>query len=473
MTGNLQRAKAPVRGDVVVRDSSKVDATARFCFAYLVRGASLDRGRGMRYLAIAALAAAIASGPSSAGLAADMAVKAAPMAAADPVPWTITFNDQMQYVSWTGSRGWPNTLAFSGHGAEFYNPLGVEITGSSIRNWSFDFVVRGGYVWASQTVGPFSGSVSTPTDSTFSGTATYTGFNGFQPYVTLMTNVPTGEATLTNTATFARMDPDLVPVPTFGEGFNVGPTLGVTVPVSSELTMVVNGGYTHRGHYDKEGGFDPLTMTTVGIQPTSPSDVWTTAGNVTWVHQRLTMTGSVSEAWETINYVGGVPVYRAGPRTTVAGSVGYMWDDHWTTSADGYFVHSDKNDIPNPLTGLPPLAAEMFDSNNDIFRINASQTYKTPFYNGTLNVGPVASFMDRNHNSWDPGTAQFVPAKTRESVGGTATFVVNSKLNFNARVEHVWIHENETPAVIGFPATLVPIVNGQGWALSAAMTATY
>jgi len=289
----------------------------------------------MRFaLRVAAMAAAMTAGQMSLGVAADMAVKAPPASAAPANPWTITFNSQWQYVSWTGSRGWPNNLTFSGRGAEFYNPFGMEVAGSSIPNWNFDFVLRGGYVWASQTVGPFTGSISTPTDSTFSGTATYTGINGIQPYATLMANIPTGLAQLSNLSTFARMDPDLVPVPTYGEGFNIGPTLGVTVPVNPELSMVFNAGYTDRGHYDKEGGFDPLTMTTVGFQPTQPSDVWTVAGSATWTHQQLTLNGSVSEAWETINYVGGMPQYRSGARTTVSGSATYMWDDRTTTSLD-------------------------------------------------------------------------------------------------------------------------------------------
>jgi hypothetical protein len=406
-----------------------------------------------------------------AGLATANAAASDNASTAAPAPiWTITYNSQYQFVSWNGSRGFPNTLAFSGHGSQFYNPLGVEMTGSPFQNWNFDLVGRAGYVYGSQSVGPFSGSVSTPTDSTFSGTATYTGFGGVQPYATLMMNLPTGEASLNGTSTFARMDPDLVPVPTYGEGFNIGPTVGVTVPLGKELTVVVNGGYTHRGQYDKEGGFDAATMQTMGFQTTDPSNVWTVAGNATWVHDRLTVTGSVSEAWETTNYVDNLPQYRAGPRTTIAGNASYMWDDRWTTSLDGYLVHSDKNDIPNALTGMGPLFAEMFDSNNDVFRINAAQLYKTPFYNGTLTLGPVAGFMDRNHNSYDPGTAQFVPAKTRTSVGATATYVATDRLSFNGRVEYMWIHEDQMPAIALFPATFVPNVNGQGVMVSAAVT---
>src|ERR1700726_2543777 len=105
----------------------------------------VKRGRGMRFaLRVAAVAAAMTASQMSLGVAADMAVKAAPARAAPA--WTITFNSQWQYVSWTGSRGWPNSLPFSGRGSEFYNPFGVEVAGSGVPKWDFDFVMRGRFV---------------------------------------------------------------------------------------------------------------------------------------------------------------------------------------------------------------------------------------------------------------------------------------------------------------------------------------
>lgn len=377
--------------------------------------------------------------------------------------WNWTYDSEPQFVSWSASRGWPNNVVGSGHGSQFYVPFGVSTTGTPLNNWNFQVDVHGGYVWASQSVGSFSGSVSTATDTTVSTTTTYTGFNGFQPYLSVMANLPTGESMLTGTHTWARMDPDLVPVAVYGEGLNVGPTIGLTIPVNSELAVVVNGGYTWRGKYWKEGGFDPTTMTTMAPQLTDPSGVWTGAATATWTHGALTLQSTASYAVETTNYVDNVAAYRTGPRTTISGSGSYLWDDHWSTSVDGYWVHIDKNDIPAAIApfGLTP---EMLDSNNNIFRINASQMYKTPFQNGTLTVGPVGSFMYRENNSWDSTSFSFVPAKTRYSVGASGTYAPNDKANVSLRLEHIWINEDNQPAAG------IPTVNGQGWQGMLALT---
>jgi len=407
----------------------------------------------MRYLVVGALlGGVIAAGHAYA----DGAAPAAPV-------WSWSFDTEPQFVTWSAGRPWPNNVLGSGRGSQFYTPFGLSMNGAPATDWNLQVVARGGSVFASQSAGAFSGSVSTATDTTLSATVTYTGFNGWQPYVTMMANLPTGSSLLANTATWARMDPDLVPIAIYGEGLNLGPTLGVTIPFNQEFTMVVNGGYTWRGKYWKEGGFDPVSMTTAAPQDTDPSRVWTGAVSATWTHGPLMLQGSGSYAVETINSVDGVAQYRTGPRTTISGSGSYMWDDHWTTAVDGYWVHIDRNDIPSVIAPFP-LTTEMLDSNNNIFRINANQTYRTPFQNGTLTVGPVGSFMFRQHNSWDETSANFVPAKTRYSVGASAGYAPNNTANVSLRVEHVWINEDDQPAAG------VPSVNGQGWQAMLAMT---
>jgi hypothetical protein len=68
-------------------------------------------------------------------------------------------------------------------------------------------------------------------------------------------------------------------------------------------------------------------------------------------------------------------------------------------------------------------------------------------------------------------TLQFVPAKERWSAGLLARYAVNDKATFNARVEHVWVHENN--AYPGSPYSVltqslqpipgVPALSSTGW----------
>jgi hypothetical protein len=416
---------------------------------------------------VGALAASVIAAGHAYAADADIVTKAPPPQAA-PV-WTWIYNNETQYVSWTSNRGNPTSFtgppAGSARGSQFYDPFGVTMSGAPVSNWNVNVTARGGYVYGSQTIGGLSGSVSTATDTTLSGTATYTGFSGWQPYVTLMANLPTGESVLVGTHTFARMDPDMVPVAAYGEGFNIGPTLGVNIPFNSEFTLVLNGGETWRGPFWKEGFFQGLpTLTSTPSQLINPSQMWTGAATAVWTHGAISLQGTASYAVESTSYINHALAYRAGPRTTISGSGSYRWDQSQTTSIDGYFVHSDRNDVPSAVVpGV--LVPEVLDSNNDVFRINVGHMYMTPYNGGTLTVGPIGSFMYRDRNSYDPTTFSFEPAKTRYSAGASAGYSPNNKFNVNARVEHIWIDEAAQPTPF-----LIPTVNGQGWQASLAMT---
>ena len=82
-----------------------------------------------------------------------------------------------------------------------------------------------------------------------------------------------------------------------------------------------------------------------------------------------------------------------------------------------------------------------------------------------LSVGPVASYMYRNHNSYDPVTFSFSPAKTRWSLGAQASYTVTNAVNIRARVERVWIHENEFPGP-AVPGPFIPVLSGEAWQLA-------
>jgi hypothetical protein len=283
------------------------------------------------------------------------------------------------------------------------------------------------------------------------------------PYLTVMANLPTGDSVLSGTRTFARMDPDLVPIAVYGEGFNIGPTLGVQVPFNSEFIMIVNSGLTWRGAYYKEGGFAAATLTTGLPILINPSQIWTSAVTGVWKHDRLTLQGTVSYAVEDTNYVSHALAYRAGDRTTISGSGSYKWDQNWTTAADGYFIHSARNDVPSVLAPAV-LVPEALDSNNDVFRINVQQLYTTPYNGGTLTTGPIASFLYRDANSWDPTTMLFIPAKTLFYAGATATYMPSNSFSMNGRVERIWMD------VSGAPGLGVPSFGTDGWLASLTLT---
>ena len=103
------------------------------------------------------------------------------------------------------------------------------------------------------------------TDTVASGTITYLGLTGLQPFASLNLNLPTGRAALFGSSANARMDGDLVEIGSFGEGLNVGPTVGFNLPVNNTLMLTGSVGYTRRGSFEREN--DPILTTTTNLRP--------------------------------------------------------------------------------------------------------------------------------------------------------------------------------------------------------------
>ena len=87
-------------------------------------------------------------------------------------------------------------------------------------------------------------------------------FNLLQVYWTMMgqgtilislgLNLPTGKSALFGAAAYARMDPDLVELSSFGEGTNIGPTIGFNIPLTSAVLLTFSVGHTWRGSFNLE-----------------------------------------------------------------------------------------------------------------------------------------------------------------------------------------------------------------------------
>jgi hypothetical protein len=166
-----------------------------------------------------------------------------------PMSWSETFSTETRYFSWQGTRGTPTNavvfpgpvpLATPGSGSELYTPYAAQLVGQS-NDLKIEMLIR-----------------SHPAPSPISGCG------GGQPFASLELNLPTGLAALTAAQINARMDPDLVDISTFGEGFNIGPTLGVNIPLTEAWLLTMSTGYTHRGVYSMEG---PLTPPGGGAAP--------------------------------------------------------------------------------------------------------------------------------------------------------------------------------------------------------------
>jgi opacity protein-like surface antigen len=413
----------------------------------------------------------------------------------NPIAWTQTFASEVRYDSWRSNRPFPAgattpggnaLLPFSGSGSELYIPYATQLTGQN-NDWKIELLGRGGWVEARQTTTALTGFVQTATDTVASATITYLGLQGLQPFAAVEMNLPTGLASLPANSIAAQMDPDLVDISTFGEGFNIGPTLGFNLPITSSLLLTLSAGYTHRGTFVRQSTITPPTPPAPMGVPAKidPGDVLTGTVSVGYQVGQLTtkLTGTISQQTSTTN-VNDIPFLRAGTTYLAAGIWTYAWpgDTTGVTTLSASASHSNRNEVMFQCLAACPtsLVTEPFNSNSNLYRVGLEHLFSA----GQFAYGPIGSFLFRDANGYVPTTLQFVPAKQRWSAGAQAKYAPNNTVVFTARAERVWVHANEIPALPNdttfsvladtpVPSFTVPVVSGNGWQFAAGATASF
>lgn len=352
--------------------------------------------------------------------------------------WSLMADQELRYSSWSGTRGYPaSSSPAAGSGSQFYALSTVQATGQPFENLKVELLGKGGYVWSQQSTPGLTGAVGTTTDTVMSGTVTYLGIPGIQPFMTMNVNLPTGTTALFGSAANARMDPDIVDLATFGEGLNVGPTVGVNIPIGDSLMLTLSSGYTWRGAYRTEAQLDPATaeQTTTLVEP---AKVATQSASLGYQMEKLTLLASASYARETTTYLDHVASYQLGDRYTVSGTAVYAWTPWSSTTFTATWTNAEKNKVLDP--DLLALIPESFRTNSAVYRYRLEQTFTT----GNWTIAPMVNYMRRDQNSYNPITLQFIPAKTRIGTGGSAQYAIGKEMSVKASVEHFWINEDAT-----------------------------
>ncbi len=393
--------------------------------------------------------------------------------------WNLTMAGEVRYYAWKGDRGTPSTGGTApGSGSELYVPFAVQLAGQPTSDWKVSLLGRGGWVQAQQSTAGLAGKVATFTDTQALSTLTYLGLPGFQPFVSLSLNLPTGQSVLPGEQANARMDPDLVGIGSFGEGFNIGPTAGFSVPISSTMIITASFGYTWRGDFDRERSTSETNPATQAMTTVDPGDVWTATVGIGYQYGAwtLNLTGTISE--ETTTTESGIDLYRAGRRYLVSGTATYAWPGSWGwTTLTASTAHSNRNAVQ--FTGAPQLIKEFFNTNSNLYRVGLEHQFAF----GQLTIGPTGSFLYRDNNGYDSTTLQFVPAKERWAAGAVLRYAATNQVTLNARVEHVWVNEDDRPAAGGrlfsvllgqfVAGSFVPELSSTGWMIGGGLNVTF
>jgi hypothetical protein len=391
--------------------------------------------------------------------------------------WTVTASTETRYFNWDGNLGF--FLPGNGNrasGEQLYAPYALGIIGRPNDDFKIDLVARGGWVLARQFTEGLSGQVDTATDSAVGGTVTYYGWNGIQPFISLNMNLPTGETVLRGASLNARMNPDLVDIATFGEGFNIGPTVGFTLPLTSNFILTTSAGYTWRNSFDQDGVgsrtdfievpnfpfppfFVPVEVPIPVVNSLDPAEVFTVTGGLNYQVGQLQLSLSGTYSAETETMENGSALLESGNRYFATGEVSYAWTGGGVTLLNASATHTGKNDVRfanftqidcpppgqgsfcNQVTQAQSLQKEAFNTNSDFFRVGVEHR----FVIGQLSIGPTASFLLREANGYAPGTAQFIPEARRWAAGAVMSAPLTDKVTLVARGDHIWLREGGRP----------------------------
>lgn len=408
--------------------------------------------------------AALAIMPAFAAKAADIPVKAPPQEQATASDWTVTSDVEFRYFSWERTSG--NTPGQPNQkGSQFYVPFGAAASGTIGNGFKLDLNARSGYVSTSRSADPGdtvyrSASVRTTTDSQLGFTLTYVNINGFVPFYSLNLNLPTGRSRLSGDEPIAATDPDLVDVPAFGVGFNHAHTLGANIPISPTMLLTLSAGYTNRGAYTRE--VVGLGLPVVASETYDPGDNFSLSAGLGTQFGSLALNGNVAVSWDQASKQGGIETSKTGTNLLLTGTAAYGWNDAHRTTLNLSYAHTERNYFQGPFG--PPLVAEPFNSNSNIFSGNAEHAV---LLSQVAQLFGKVGYLYRDANSYDPATLTFIPAKDKVSVGGGLRYGFSQNLVANARVERFWINERSYP---GVPR---PDQRFEGWVLALGATAKF
>lgn len=372
--------------------------------------------------------------------------------------WLITFDSDLRYFAMKQTS--PTVPGFIK--TQFlYAPISLQFAAIPNDDWKVELGVRAGRIDLTQksSTGAQLGYTGW-TDTTVNGTLTYYGFNGFQPFFALAGNLPTGNSFVKTPIVNVPQDPDVTQVNGFGEGLNVGPTIGVNIPITPDFIATLSLGHTIRGDFTRLGPNLGIAQPGFGPQQrVSPGDVTSLSASLGYQSGRWSFQGSTTFAFEGVTKVDGINFFQTGGKFSLAGAVGYGWTDALSSKLSASFTHTGSNRVPvNAILGNFGLHTETFNSNSNVFSVSFDNTYRI----GSWAMGPTVSYLYRDHNSYDSTWAQFVPAKTKWSAGGTVVYAATDSISLNIRAEHYWVKLNRNPGA----APPVPQLDTMGWLVS-------
>ena len=379
-----------------------------------------------------------------------------------------------KFISWEGTRGTNIFLPERGEGSQFYAPTTAGVSANLANAALWELAVRTGYVWSHHATKGQEATYEGATDTLAALKVTIGGFTYISPFVSVSTNIPTGDSFLPGQQRFVRMDPDLVDIGAFGEGFNINPAVGFTFAPTANFMVSPSVGYAWRGKFGREGGVasvnNALTETEIEADPGNVLQA-----SLTSVARlgAVTVQGSFTHISQSEVTMNGVPVGQAGARYAGSLRALYPVTPKFAIDFSAGWTFAEKNKAPKtpPSQTLPfgggDLIEEAKNSNSHVVIAGIQPTYALT---DTLSLGVNYSFLWRNENYYDIIEDRFIPARTKHSVGLVFDYALSKSAVVSLTGSRFWVHDDDGPvgtqvSIGGTPITteILPERDYTGW----------
>lgn len=381
---------------------------------------------------------------------------------------------ETRLTSWSGSRGYPTTLAITpgrrARGHLWYTSAGGRATYERPGRYLFELTGRFGYYAARQNLpGIATSNLSAPSDSVIGTRITFQGLQGWQPFLGLSVNVPTGDAVLSRAQRYARMERDLVGVSTYGEGLNVALTSGAAFPITETITGSLAATLTWADSYRRDASSAIGVPVAPLIQRFNPGESLAIAANLNGQHGAVSWSLGGTYTIEDSNKVNGQVVTRIGHSLALSGSAGWRWANNALLNVSVGYQRTNRNEV----VPIPPGALILEASNSNADSVSAS--LEQWFGIDAWTVGGGISYRRRFDNGWPAGDQRFIAGHDRIGLSIAAKRQVTAAFDITMRAERIWVRYDAQPVASAGPGTVpnssAPRLLVHGWqvALGAGM----
>ncbi|MFA7061113.1 MAG: hypothetical protein WC156_09865 [Pedobacter sp.] len=270
-------------------------------------------------------------------------------------------------------------------------------------------------------------------------------------------NLPTGKTDLTKKENELNlvMDPDLISITTYGEGFNVNPT----VTIAKQWGKLVTGigfGYLYRGEYNYSSE--------LGISDYDPGDIISLTGEARYYFSPKMYTRLfVRHAWYEKDTLRGSDFYQEGDFSLFGLGLYYKQKKEWDAGLTFHGILRDKSKFRE--TSNNAFVTESHNGHGDEWIADLAAKY---LLNEKTTLRSSLQGRIFTKNDYTPDSSYFIGEKKKLSLGIGATRALNPNLEAALDIKGFVKHDEETR----FPE-YKSACDYQGYSISAMLTGRF